>query len=100
MKLNFHSDPGHGWLQVPLSEIQRLGIGKQISHYSYMSARGPNPLVYLEEDCDASIFIEAAKSKGEQIEFNDVSYNDECFIRGLPNFTPTNVGRMLLGVDN
>jgi hypothetical protein len=98
MKLKFHSDPGHGWLQIPFSEIQRLGIGSKISHYSYMSRRGPNPLVYLEEDCDVSIFIEAAKAKGENIEFEDVSYNDSCFIRGLPNFTPVNVGRMILNV--
>lgn len=98
MKLKFHSDPGHGWLQVPLSEIQKLGIGKDISHYSYMSRRGPNPLVYLEEDCDAAVLVEAYKKAGESVEFEDIPYNDRCFIRGLPNFTPANVGRILLGV--
>jgi hypothetical protein len=57
----FHEDPGHGWLQVPRSELVRLGIAGQVSSYSYQAAGD----VFLEEDCDLSLFMEAKEAKGE-----------------------------------
>ena len=44
-----HSDPGHGWLAVKLSEIKMLGIETDISEFSYIKGK----TAYLEEDCDA-----------------------------------------------
>jgi hypothetical protein len=35
-QLTFISDPGHGWLRVPLVEIALLGIEEQISPYSFI----------------------------------------------------------------
>lgn len=52
---HFYSDSGHGWLKVPLKDIIKLGIQDKISGCSY--ERGT--FVYLEEDCDAQIFLEA-----------------------------------------
>ena len=52
-KYTFIADGGHGWLSVPLEEIKKLGITDQISAYSYMTHKR----VYLEEDCDAGIFL-------------------------------------------
>jgi len=52
-KFKFHSDAGHGWLEVPRSEIEKLGIEKEISHYYYQNGNS----VYLEEDCDLSLFV-------------------------------------------
>ena len=42
----FFSDPGHGWIQVPLQEIERLAI--RPSPYSYRD----DSYGYLEEDGD------------------------------------------------
>lgn len=67
MKLNYFQDPGHGWIGVKRSLVQELGIEDKISSFSYQ--RGQS--VYLEEDCDASLLIEALKAKG--IEFELVS---------------------------
>jgi len=67
MKLNYFQDPGHGWIGVKRSLVQELGIEDKISSCSYQ--RGQS--VYLEEDCDASLLIEALKAKG--IEFELVS---------------------------
>ena len=53
----FISDPGHGWLEVPLSELVELGIAQEISSFSYQSKDGN--LVYLEEDCDLGRFADA-----------------------------------------
>ncbi len=55
----FYSDPGHGWLEVQKKELEELNIFNKVSEYSYIN----NDLVYLEEDCDANIFINAFKSK-------------------------------------
>lgn len=52
---DFISDPGHGWVKVPLTLLESLCISGEISDYSYM--RGAN--AYLEEDCDASLFHQA-----------------------------------------
>jgi hypothetical protein len=55
-KLNFISDPGHGWLEVPLAifrESQAKGMAA--SKYSYKSKI--KQCVYLEEDCDAPKFL-------------------------------------------
>lgn len=46
-------DPGHGWLRVKRSELDALGITNKISGYSYQKGI----YAYLEEDCDASLFI-------------------------------------------
>lgn len=44
-ELTYFTDPGHGWLRVPLAELD----GFQPSEYSYRDAE----FAYLEEDCDA-----------------------------------------------
>lgn len=56
MKYRFHADPGHAWLEVPVAELIELGIADQISPYSKL--RGDT--AFLEEDCDAPLFIKAA----------------------------------------
>lgn len=52
---DFISDPGHGWVKVPVSLLQALCISNEITRYSYR--RGA--YAYLEEDCDASLFHKA-----------------------------------------
>lgn len=59
--LTFHTDPGHGWLEVPKSLAHSLGI--TISPWSY--EKGDN--YFLEEDLDANTFMEAARESGLKI---------------------------------
>lgn len=74
----FYSDPGHSWLEVPAAELSALGLKKtDFSPYSYQN--GTN--VYLEEDCDATKFIEAAKNKGIKMNFSFVDSDYESPIR-------------------
>ena len=50
----FHSDAGHGWLEVSASELADVGASaKDFSRYSYRKKF----LYFLEEDCDAPKFI-------------------------------------------
>ncbi|WP_297085404.1 hypothetical protein [uncultured Draconibacterium sp.] len=62
MKYTFFSDPGHGWLKVPIEHIKQLGIESQITCFSYVSNN--DKYAYLEEDVDANIFVKAAMREG------------------------------------
>ena len=50
-------DDGHGWLVVSVSAV--LASGADITRFSYVGPDGP--LAYLEEDCDAGAFLDAAR---------------------------------------
>lgn len=55
----FHTDPGHGWVEVPYAMLVDLGIEHKISSYSYRKGDA----CYLEEDCDACVFMNAFVAK-------------------------------------
>lgn len=78
----FHADPGHGWLEVSIDELERLCITDQISPYSYRKG----DLVYLEEDCDLSVFLRAKEARNERVKLREVNTNHDSFIRGLRSF--------------
>lgn len=69
MKYTYFTDPGHGWLKVPLEELKALGIADKISSFSYTNG----VYAYLEEDCDMPIFL-AAKF-GKEFVYDD--YKDQ-----------------------
>jgi len=81
MKYKFIEDPGHGWLEVERLEIERLCLEDQISRYSYV--RGAK--VYLEEDCDADVFIRAKTARGETVETVSV-YQENTPIRNYESW--------------
>ena len=78
----FHTDPGHGWLEVTVADIADLGLTrKDFSSYSY-TMRG---ILYLEEDCDAPVFIKAFKAKHGEDAFRTVEEHKEVTpIRSYP----------------
>jgi transposase-like protein len=78
----FHTDPGHGWVEVNRIELVELGIYRKISTYSYQDC----DRVYLEEDCDASLFVDAYIAKyGVKPTFID-SYKENTPIRNFHRF--------------
>lgn len=79
----FYTDPGHGWLEVPLADIEALGIRKEISHYSFLNGS----IAYLEEDCDAGLFLQAYKNKyGEAPEISEIHTNYDSHVRRYRRF--------------
>jgi hypothetical protein len=82
-----HSDPGHAWLAVKLSELDMLGIRNDISSYSYVKGK----TVYLEEDCDAGKFIEAMRAKGIEVEVKQGACRDRSPIRYLKPYSSETV---------
>ena len=87
--LRFIEDPGHGWLEVPVADLVKLGIENEITPYSYKSRDGK--LAYLEEDCDLSTY---ARAKGYTVGMHKWSepvervYQENTHIRSLPSYSP------------
>jgi hypothetical protein len=81
-KFKFYSDPGHGWLRVPYSELERLDIADKITHYSY--TKGDN--VFLEEDCDMSTYMRAKNALNETVDIQVIRCNRQSRIRGYEKY--------------
>ena len=64
MKFEMFSDPSHSWLKVPFHFLDDLKIKRRISHFSYRKG----VFVYLEEDCDFRIFVQAMEDAGRSFE--------------------------------
>ena len=56
---NYYMDPGHGWIAVEQNDLVALGIAEKITAYSYRKG----VIAYLEEDCDAAIFVRAFEDR-------------------------------------
>ena len=82
--LNYYTDPAHGWLAVDRADLDRLDITHRISPYSYQQ----NDKVYLEEDLDMTLFMEAANDKGWNVTMKYQHTNKDSRIRSLPHFQP------------
>jgi len=78
----FFADSGHGWLEVLIDEIETLGLTDTISRYSYRSG----PKVYLEEDCDAALFINAKENLGIKVQMQEHVVDGDSFVRTLPRY--------------
>lgn len=81
----FHTDPGHGWLQVERGELERLEIADQISAYSYESKNGLT--VFLEEDCDASAFKRAKDLMCEEFDTETRHVDYDHPLRNMRDYT-------------
>jgi alcohol dehydrogenase YqhD (iron-dependent ADH family) len=76
---NFIHDAGHGWIKVDKNFFNSLNILNKISSYSYQDEDN----YFLEEDCDAYVFVEALKNKNINFSFNERIFNGYCFVRNL-----------------
>lgn len=85
LRLRFTSDPGHGWLTVPVFLLVELGVDKKISTYSYLDDKRRN--AYLEEDCDMGVFLTAAKAQGIEVEFCE-RHVERTSIRQMHHYHP------------
>jgi len=82
-RYTFHSDVGHAWLAVKRVELRRLELLDEISRYSYQNGE----TVYLEEDCDADIFIKKKEALGEPVTFREKHKDTDHYIRKFPSYS-------------
>ncbi len=78
----FLSDYGHGWLSVKRKELEELGLLDKISTYSYTKGLS----VYLEEDCDAGLYLKAQREKGVDVKISMGKRTKRSPIRGYACF--------------
>jgi hypothetical protein len=53
---HFYADPGHGWLAITADDLEAVNLSADyFSKYSYSDGE----TLYLEEDCDACLFLAA-----------------------------------------
>ena len=77
-KYRLFSDPGHAWLEVSLDELEELGIAGRITAWSYRKGTK----IYLEEDCDAPLFLQTKKDMtGEVTEYDEITSDYSSPIR-------------------
>jgi hypothetical protein len=82
LRFTFHSDPAHGWLEVPRELLHGLGIADKITRYSYQRM----DKVFLEEDCDFTTFARSMKAQGLTFDVMETYTNGDSFIRSLPSY--------------
>ena len=84
MKITVYEDPKHAWGKVPKKKLEELGILDQITSFSYER----NGYLYLEEDCDLPLFIEAMEDHGETVEIENQVINHQSRIQSYKNWNP------------
>ena len=75
-----HSDPGHGWLEVTLQDVRKALLDtSDFSQFSFI--RGEK--LYLEEDCDATLFIRCWEYHVGPVEITEKYSRYDHWIRAL-----------------
>ena len=84
-QFTFHEDAAHGWLEVSYQDVTDVDIHNEISEFSYINRFLEK--IYLEEDCDYTLFMNAFKNKYgyKPLEVNG-RYHEISPIRDLPRY--------------
>ena len=80
--LLYYTDPGHGWLRVPLKTLTKLGIADKITSFSYKRTE----YAYLEEDQDMTTFLLAMNEKGVEVTRKNRNTDRESRIRKYESY--------------
>lgn len=84
-KVRWYYDGGHEWLAVPVALVKAAGIWDQVSACSYIDRA--LAIVYLEGDCDAALYCDAARLDNDAINaMEQVDLGEYAFIRNLYRF--------------
>jgi hypothetical protein len=78
----YYSTPRHGYFKVDGDDMRGLKISQCMSHYSFYNE--DDDIFYLEEDCDASIFMKRCELDGVEVNVTDEdidSDEEESIIR-------------------
>ena len=77
------TDASHGWLKVPVAELERLNIVEDITTFSYVR----NDMAYLEQDADMATFLKAREAEGKPVtKIKEHSRNGQSRIRKYAMF--------------
>lgn len=82
IKGSYYGYSNHGYLAVKLSDVIDLGIRNLITEYSFYNAT----TAYLEEDCDAPLFVKKLKELGYTLNYNEVTFDKPNHFKNLNSF--------------
>jgi len=86
---NFYADAGHGWLEVTPADLERVGMKvSEFSNFSYKDEMQKSCIYYLEEDKDATTYINAMKAKGINVVVRHGPPRDRSPIRSFKRYEP------------
>lgn len=89
----FWTDPGHGWLEVTIRDL--IAVGMKATDFSEFSYKSGNR-VFLEEDCDAPLFLKRCREIGRKITVVEENDDTDSFVRGLPHICKQTAHEQLL----
>ena len=71
----YYSTPRHGYFKVDGDDMRGLKISQCMSDYSFYNE--DDDIFYLEEDCDASIFMKRCELDGVEVNVTDEDIDSE-----------------------
>lgn len=77
-----YSDDSHGWIAVKKKLIDDLNLSKKITVFSFQKGK----TVYLEEDCDASVFLDELKKRDMNCQIISIHHKNKSPIRGYERY--------------
>jgi hypothetical protein len=83
LTFKYYTDPSHGWVAVKRELLHTLNIADKVSYYSYQKGK----TVYLEEDCDYSLLINALKEQGIELNIEERHTNNNSPIRSYERYS-------------
>ena len=85
-QFTFHDDASDAWLEVSYKDVTDLNIQNRITECSYINRTTKK--IFLEEDCDALLFLNEFKNKyGYKPELLEGRFYEESPIRNLPFYS-------------
>ena len=85
MRFTMYYDAGHGWLAVTEAQAHSVGLNEgDFSAYSYREGN----VLYLEEDLDMTIFVQAWEAQHGPILLHAVDHGDYSPIRNMADVRP------------
>jgi|JFJP01.1.fsa_nt_gi hypothetical protein len=82
-EFKYYTDPGHGWMMTPVKLLEKYKVQDKISKYSYIDG----DTAFLEEDCDATVLLNAIEAAGDTAAFLvDMHTDEDSFIRELQSY--------------
>ena len=86
--LSFHADPGHGWLAASIDAEIREAKLSTAAATSYINR--DEGMAYLEEDCDAMVFINHLKKNNVPFTISENTHKRRSIPSGATNTGPRN----------
>jgi len=78
----YYTDPGHGWVKVPVRLLNNIGIADKITSFSYYR----NGFAFLERDTDMALLVNKLRQLNIEPKFKSQHTDNLSKIRNYRSF--------------